>query len=193
VVTVVDPKGAVVINWGRSPGARMAEVASAPVIFSRSTRPPRPSPTTSPEVGRAAFVRDGSLILSEGGQDSALIHLHRVKPTRSGRVAFQVENVLAASSAAWALGIDREVIAEALGSFDSDADQVPGRFNTFEHQGATVIVDYAHNPSALEALSLSPWNPSPQAVGPWSTPPREIAETSTSFARVKSSAMASTG
>ncbi len=68
-------------------------------------------------------------------------------------MAFQVENVLAAAASAWALGIDTQTIAGALASFDSDADRVPGRFNVLDHAEATVIVDYAHNPSALEALA----------------------------------------
>ncbi|HTU93318.1 MAG TPA: cyanophycin synthetase, partial [Gemmataceae bacterium] len=33
-----------------------------------------------------------------------------------------------------------------------DAQQVPGRFNVFRSGEVTVIVDYAHNPSALSAL-----------------------------------------
>src|SRR6185436_14223081 len=39
-----------------------------------------------------------------------------------------------------------------LESFAADLDKVPGRFNLLEIGGATVIVDYGHNVSALSAL-----------------------------------------
>jgi cyanophycin synthetase len=99
--------------------------------------------------GRAAFVRDGSVILAGGDKEITLVGLDRVKPTRDGRVAFQVENVLAAAASAWAMGIESRTIADALASFDPEA----GRFHVLEHVGATVIVDHARNPSALDALA----------------------------------------
>ena len=153
VVGVVDPKGAVVLNAADPLVAAMAPHASAPIIYF-ATDPNEPILAEHVrQGGRAAFARDGSLILTEGGESAALVGLDQVKPTRGGRVAFQVENVLAAAASAWALAIDPRTIADALASFDSDAEQVPGRFNVLEHAGATVIVDYAHNPSALEALA----------------------------------------
>jgi cyanophycin synthetase len=67
-------------------------------------------------------------------------------------VGFQVENVLAATAAAWGLGVDESVIADALVTFVSDPRSTPARFNVLHHRGATVIVDYGHNPSALLAI-----------------------------------------
>jgi cyanophycin synthetase len=102
--------------------------------------------------GRAAFVRDGALVLAEGEREQVLSPLARVPLTHGGRVAFQVENALAAAAAAWALDVPREELRAGLASFAGDARQVPGRFNVFHAKGAVVIVDYAHNPSALDAL-----------------------------------------
>ena len=56
------------------------------------------------------------------------------------------------SAAAWALGIPRDLIRAGLESFSGDMDKVPGRFNLLEIGGATVIVDYGHNASALQAM-----------------------------------------
>ena len=73
--------------------------------------------------------------------------------THGGRIGFQVENVLAAAAAAWAPGhADRDAIRAGLESFAADMDRVPGRFNLLEIDGATVILDYGHNPSALARL-----------------------------------------
>jgi cyanophycin synthetase len=59
---------------------------------------------------------------------------------------------LAATAAAWALGLPRDTIRTGLQTFGCDMEKTPGRFNLFEIGGATVIVDYGHNPSSLEAM-----------------------------------------
>ena len=47
---------------------------------------------------------------------------------------------------------DSDSIRTGLESFAADMSKVPGRFNLLEINGATVIVDYGHNTSALEVL-----------------------------------------
>jgi cyanophycin synthetase len=59
---------------------------------------------------------------------------------------------LAAAAACWALGLPAEQIRLGLESFSAQMDKVPARFNVFEIAGATVIVDYGHNPSSLSAI-----------------------------------------
>ncbi len=158
VVTVVDPRGAVVLNGSDPLVSAMASHASAPVtLFSSDpTSPGLLEHAQEPARGGRRPRPEGRDVESSPKRarpSSGSSQIDRVRPTRGGRVAFQVENALAAAATAWALGIDPRVISDALASFDSDAEQVPGRFNVLEHAGATVIVDYAHNPSALEALA----------------------------------------
>ena len=72
--------------------------------------------------------------------------------TYAGRVGFQVENVLAAVAAAWSMGAALEVLRAGVTTFDVGQVDAPGRFTLFEKQGATVVVDDAHNAPALKAL-----------------------------------------
>ena len=102
--------------------------------------------------GRAVFVRHDTVIVAEGEVEIPLVALANVPLTHGGRIAFQVENALASAAAAWALGIPRDAIRAGLESFAADLEKVPGRFNLLEVGGATVIVDYGHNVSALVAL-----------------------------------------
>lgn len=102
--------------------------------------------------GRAAFVRHGEIVLAEGSRETGLARLSDVPLTHGGRIGFQVENTLASVAAAWALGLDLDTIRSGLDSFSSEMDVVPGRFNLLEIQGATVVVDYGHNTSALLAM-----------------------------------------
>jgi len=61
---------------------------------------------------------------------------------------FNVENALAAVTAARALGIDEDAIKRGI----EMVDRVPGRFDAVdEGQPFTVLVDYAHTPGALES------------------------------------------
>ncbi|VTS02584.1 cyanophycin synthetase family protein [Tuwongella immobilis] len=102
--------------------------------------------------GRAAFVRDGMIHLAEGSHEIALIHLARVPLTLAGKIGFQVENVLAAAAGAWCLNLPMEAICHGLETFGNEDFASPGRFNVLNVDGATVILDYGHNISALERL-----------------------------------------
>ena len=102
--------------------------------------------------GRAVIVRQGTIMLAEADVEIPLAALANVPLTHGGRVGFQIENALASAAAAWGLGIARDQIRTGLETFGCDLEQSPGRFNLLEIGGATVIVDYGHNPSALEAL-----------------------------------------
>jgi cyanophycin synthetase len=72
--------------------------------------------------------------------------------TLAGLSRFNVENALAAASAALAVGIPRGSVIEGLRTFKPDAEHNPGRMNVFSVRGATVVVDLAHNEAGLEAL-----------------------------------------
>jgi len=95
--------------------------------------------------------------------------LAQVLLTRGGRIGFQVENAMAATAAAWALGISEAAIRAGLESFTGNEHQAPGRFNVLEARGLTLIVDYGHNPSAVSALV--------EAVEQFPNPSRTIAFT----------------
>ncbi len=105
--------------------------------------------------GRAAFEKEGAIVLAEGANERMLTSLNHVPLTRGGRVVFQVENAITAAAAAWGLGIADKSIVAGLASFDSEPSVTPGRFNVLSVNDATVIVDFGHNPDAVAALAAS--------------------------------------
>jgi cyanophycin synthetase len=152
VVGSVAPTGAAVLNADDPLVAAMAgHCAGKVVYFARDGGSPVLA-THRGRGGRAVFVRDGSVVLAEGKREEVLTSLAGVPLTHQGKVAFQVENLLAAVAAAWCLAVPAEHVRARLATFSGDAEQTPGRFNVFQAGEATVIVDYAHNPSALAAL-----------------------------------------
>jgi cyanophycin synthetase len=98
----------------------------------------------------AVFVRDGHIIFVDD-PEVEILPVAEV-PCVHGGVGFMIENVLAAIGAAWGLGISFDDIRRGLRTFTGDADECPARFNVIPAGESTVIVDYAHNPSALEAM-----------------------------------------
>jgi cyanophycin synthetase len=102
--------------------------------------------------GLAATVRDGWIVLCDGPRETRLAQLDRVPLTHRGLVSFQVENVLAASAAAWRLGVPLELVRIGLETFASGTTGSPGRCNVLELNGGTVLVDYGHNLPALEQM-----------------------------------------
>jgi len=100
---------------------------------------------------RVVYVEGGDIVAAEGGFEQRLA-LTGIPLTRNGSIAFQVENAMAATAAAWGLGLDWEVIRAGLATFINDAATAPGRFNLFDYRGATLIADYGHNPDAIQAL-----------------------------------------
>jgi cyanophycin synthetase len=151
-VEVVLPEGAAVLNANDPLTAAMAEHSRGGVVFF-ARDPHHPVVVRHRAAGkRAAFVRNNHIILAEGDREMPLVDLAHVPLTHGGLIGFNVENALASAAAAWTVGVPFEKIREGLKTFDSVLDQLPGRFNLLEVNGATIILDYAHNISALESF-----------------------------------------
>ena len=103
--------------------------------------------------GRATTVIDGWVaVLKPGADADPLVELVDVPMTLAGLSRFNVENALAAASAALAAGIARDVVVEGLRTFLPDAEHNPGRMNLFSMDDFSVVTDLAHNEAGLEAL-----------------------------------------
>jgi cyanophycin synthetase len=100
---------------------------------------------------RVVYLDGDSIVASEGGVKHR-ISLFGIPVTQNGTIAFQIENAMAAMGAGWALGLDWEIIRAGLASFVNDSQTAPGRFNLFNHRGATLIADYGHNVDAIREL-----------------------------------------
>jgi cyanophycin synthetase len=152
IVDAVAPTGYAVLNAADPLVAGMAEKCPGGVVFFALDEKNGVLQTRRASNGRVVFVRDNSIVLADGPSEFSLLSLERIPLTHGGRVPFQVENVLAAAAACWALGVPAEQIRAGLESFHASVGKSPGRFNLFSFNGATLIVDYGHNPSSLLAL-----------------------------------------
>ena len=153
IVQNVAPTGAAVLNAADPMVAKMGDKCSGRVIFFAQNQH-HPVLTAHRAKNKKVIYFDGTYIVaSKGARVMFRFPVSEIPLTNNGVLGFQVENAMAAIGAAWALGLDAEKIARGLHSFESDANSVPGRFNLFQHNGATVIADYGHNPDAMRALT----------------------------------------
>ncbi|CAB3853677.1 cyanophycin synthetase [Achromobacter deleyi] len=151
-VDVVLPTGTAVLNARDPRVVEMAELCDGAVIFF-GIDPALPAIAAHlQQDGRAVYVRDGAIVLAQGAREERLAAVAAIPLTHGGRVAFQVENVLAAVGSAWALDIPVELIRAGIETFDIDQADAPWQFTLFERNGSTVVVDDVHNASALRPL-----------------------------------------
>jgi UDP-N-acetylmuramoyl-L-alanyl-D-glutamate--2,6-diaminopimelate ligase len=136
--------GVAVINIDDSYGARLAdELAAADSL----------GPATSKLVTFSPSGKEADLRAADVEFDATGTRFRCLGPGGEARVEmplpgdFNVENALAALSAAHALGVEAGRGARAL----SGVERVPGRFEPVdEGQPFAVLVDYAHTPDSLE-------------------------------------------
>ena len=133
--------------------AMRTTIKAQPWVFSRDPDSPAIREVLS-DGGRATTVIDGWVsVLTPNADPDPLVELVDVPMTLAGLSRFNVENTLAAASAALAIGISRSVVVEGLRSFRPDPEHNPGRMNFFSMPSSvSVVIDLAHNEAGLEAL-----------------------------------------
>jgi cyanophycin synthetase len=108
------------------------------------------------ERGRAVVLRQTRagemLTLLEDKEETSLLLAAEIPATLGGRVRANIANALTAAAVAVARDVQLECIRDALRAFSTDFGQTPGRFNLLDVAGRQVVMDYAHNVAALEAI-----------------------------------------
>ncbi len=101
--------------------------------------------------GGLAFVLDGDCLLCVDGDSRELICKSAEIPiTLGGAASHNIANALAAAALTHCLGIPLSDIHEGLTSMSQDEN--PGRCNVYSISDFKVLVDFAHNPHAMQAL-----------------------------------------
>lgn len=151
IVDNVAPSGMAVLNAADPIVARKAAFCPGRVTFFALDGQQPVLAAHRARGQRVVFRANENIVAVEGGFRIEF-PLREIPLTREGTLPFQVENVMAAIAAVWALNLDWAQTRTGLANFVSDVATVPGRFNVFDYRGATLIADYGHNPDALAAL-----------------------------------------
>ncbi|HEX4923888.1 MAG TPA: cyanophycin synthetase [Bdellovibrionales bacterium] len=112
------------------------------------------------ESGGTAFaVRDGWIVELNSDGEYQIAHVYDIPATYRGSADFQVANALASAAVCRSLSVPREHIALGLKTFQSELHN-NGRLNFYRLPKGMAMVDYGHNPAAIEAVGrmLATWN-----------------------------------
>ncbi|MFN2361147.1 MAG: cyanophycin synthetase [Marinobacter sp.] len=102
--------------------------------------------------GRAVYPENGVLMWADGENRLPLTAIAQLPNTLNGRARHNVANAMAAFAALMALAVPKEATAVALRSFNASESQTPLRLNFCRAHGITLMMDYAHNAAAYEAI-----------------------------------------
>jgi cyanophycin synthetase len=150
VGSVVVPDGRVVLNAEDPELVRLAPSFRAPVAFF-SLDPRAPALALHLESGGDAwFLRGDALVRSTRDGERTLARVDEVPIAYGGAAPYNVANALAAAAVVSTMGVADAAIVEGLRTFQPSLDDNPGRSNLVERAGVKVLVDFAHNPDALE-------------------------------------------
>ena len=152
VPETVRPGGYAILNADDPLVASMAERVKSKVAYF-SMKPN--NPIIKEHIrrnGLAAIYENGYLAILEGKWTLRIEKAVNLPVTMKGMAPFMIANALAACLAAFAQGVDIELIRRGVRSFKPSADQTPGRMNLFDLGKYHVLVDYAHNPHGYKAV-----------------------------------------
>ena len=103
------------------------------------------------ESGGVAFVYAGAdLVRLEGSQREVICAAREIPITLDAAAEHNIANSLGAAALTERLGLSLSEISAGLTTMSQDAN--PGRSNLYSVNGFKVLVDFAHNPEAMQAL-----------------------------------------
>jgi len=103
------------------------------------------------DSGAVCFVLENDeLLMIEGGVRERICSSHEIPITLGGLARHNVANALAAAALTWCLGYSINVIRRGLTGMQQEEN--PGRCNVYAVGDFKVLLDFAHNPAAMNAL-----------------------------------------
>ena len=152
VAEVVRPDGLAVLNVEDELVARMAQRVKGSVAYF-SLNPEHPVLRAHQQRGGlGATVIQGEIVLVQGEQMMPVVPVQEVPLTLGGTVRFMIANALAATLAAYGVGVTVEQLAQGLRTFAAGVAQTPGRMNLLAVRDFHVLIDYAHNAHGYRAV-----------------------------------------
>ena len=156
-IVVEVAKDTAVLNADDERCLKIADYSNAEHLCYVTMNPSHPLVREHIRAGCRAIVLEqgmnGHMIaIYDKGSHIPLLWTHLIPATLEGRAIHNVQNAMFAAAMAYSMGKTLEDIRHGLRTFDSTYFQAPGRMNVFDEHPFKVILDYGHNPAAVEAM-----------------------------------------
>ncbi|MFL5468508.1 MAG: cyanophycin synthetase [Gemmatimonadaceae bacterium] len=154
VAAVVKREGHAVLNADDPLVYAMRDKSPGDIVLF-STKPEGESEEFETHLTRngiGARIENDTFVIRRGRLRIPIAPVREVPLMLGGTAKFQRENILAAIATAYVQGMRYDDIRAGLLSFFPSPSLTPGRLNLMRVQNGRVLVDYAHNPSAISGL-----------------------------------------
>ena len=152
VARALDSTGLLVVNADDALLTRRAAASGKPLGWFAQDADSPPLVAHRRGGGATAGVRGGRLVLFHGGAEHDLGAVAAMPLAAGGHSHFNVANLATAALGAAGLGIAPSTIAAVFARFGAHPEDNAGRLMRCELGGLDLIVDFAHNPTALAGL-----------------------------------------
>lgn len=152
VARVTRPDGFVVLNAHDSRVLAMREHTRARTFLIARDADDEELLSHLSDNGWALAIDNDEIIWWHDGARDVLTAVNDVPIAFGGRAKHMLENALCAAAACLAIGLPVDQVRSGLGAFRNRSSQNRGRLNVYEVDGATIIVDFAHNELGLKHL-----------------------------------------
>jgi cyanophycin synthetase len=148
---------AAVLNADDAHCLQMADYTDAETLCYVTMNPGHPLVKQHIRAGGQAVVLEEGMnghMITFYDKDShiPLLWTHLIPATLEGRAIHNVQNAMFAAALAYNMNIGLEDIRHGLQTFGTTFFQTPGRMNIYDEHPFKVILDYAHNPAAVQAM-----------------------------------------
>ncbi|SKA81446.1 cyanophycin synthetase [Clostridium sp. USBA 49] len=152
VAEAVKDEGYVVINADDPVSRTIIDKIKSNIIFFSMDKNNKLLRENLKKGGFGIYSHEGYIYIEKKGNAFPLIKIENINIAMNGKLKYNIENSMAACGALVALNVDYSVIRKGLMTFGCNEEQNPGRFNIYNLNKGTVILDYGHNIEGYKAV-----------------------------------------
>lgn len=153
VVEMVSKHSYVVLNADDQEVIKLVSKTKGKVILFSAHLPNRRLCKHLSLGGSAVLLNKNKILVCEGSKSHTICHLSKIPIAWGGKAQHNVQNILAATAACWALGYNASQIRKTLCCFGQDTSDNQGRLEYYDMDRYKVILDYGHNPAGIREVA----------------------------------------
>lgn len=153
VIEVVEDDGYAILNAENKYCVNLAEKSGGKVAYFSLDPENEVIKKHRASGGTVITLNDNVIKIFQGTYEIPVMNIHSIPATFNGRAMMNVANSMTAILATYLSGVKIDDIRSGLKTFNTSFYLAPGRLNLEQIGDFHVLLDYAHNTAAYEALA----------------------------------------